>query len=143
MGTPTEKYVKRTQKDYSLSFKHQVVQEIEQGSLTTTQALSKYGIQAASTVRTWLKKYGNFDYEYTIHQSMSKTPEQRILELEQQVRLLEKQRARAEHLAERADRKAVLFDMMIDFAEEEFKIPIRKKPSPELLKRAIKKNKKA
>ena len=58
---------------------------------------------------------------------MSKTPEQRILELEQQIKLLEKQKNRAEHLAEKADKKAILFDMMIEYAEKEFKIPIRKK----------------
>ena len=143
MEEKNSNYTKRTQKDYSLSFKLQVVQEIEQGHLTRSQALDKYGIQARSTIGNWLKKYGNFDYEYTVGQIMSKTPEQRILELEQQVRLLEKQKARAEHLAERADKKALLFDMMIDFAEEEFNIPIRKKPEPELLKNASKKNKRA
>ncbi|WP_298321410.1 helix-turn-helix domain-containing protein [uncultured Aquimarina sp.] len=137
-----EPYVKRTQKDYSLSFKLQVVQEIEQGFLTRTQAMDVYGIQARSTIRTWLKKYGNFDYQYTINRSMSKTPEQRILELEQQVKLLEKQKARAEHLADRADKKVILFDMMIDIAEEEFNIPIRKKSVPELSKDIIKKNNK-
>ena len=135
-------YVKRTQKDYSMSFKLQVVQEIEQELLTRTQALDKYGIQARSTIRTWLKKYGKFDYNFTINQTMSKTPEQRILELEQQVRLLEKQKARAEHLADRADKKAILFDMMIDIAEEEFNIPIRKKSVPELSKNIVKKNNK-
>lgn len=123
-------YKKRTQKDYSLSLKLQIVQEIEQGLLTPMQATNKYGIQARSTIRTWLKKYGNFDYEYTIHQGMSKTPEQRILELEQQVKLLEKQKNRAEYLADRADKKAILFDMMIDYAEKEFNIPIRKKQEP-------------
>lgn len=136
-------YVKRTQKDYSLSFKLQVVQEIEQGLLTRTQALDKYGIQARSTIRTWLKKYGKFDYDFSISQSMSKTPEQRIIELEQQVKLLEKQKARAEFLAERADKKAIIFDMMIDIAEEEFNIPIRKKHVPELSKNIANKNKKA
>lgn len=123
-------YKKRTQKDYSLSLKLQIVSEIEQGLLTTTGALDKYGVQAASTVRTWLKKYGNFDYQYTVHKGMSKTPEQRILELEQQVKLLEKQKNRAEYLAEKADKKAILFDMMIDLAEKEFNIPIRKKSDP-------------
>ena len=135
-------YVKRTQKDYSMSFKLQVVQEIEQGLLTRAQALDKYGIQARSTIRTWLKKYGKFDYNFTTNQTMSKTPEQRILELEQQVQLLEKQKARAEHLAARADKKVILFDMMIDIAEEEFNIPIRKKSVPELSKNIAKKNNK-
>ncbi len=135
-------YVKRTQKDYSLSFKLQVVQEIEQGFLTRTEALDKYGIQARSTLRTWLKKYGNFDYDFHLDKPMSTTPEQRILELEQQIKLLEKQKARAESLADRADKKVILFDMMIDIAEEEFNIPIRKKPSPELLKNIAKKKNK-
>ena len=135
-------YVKRTQKDYSMSFKLQVVQEIEQGLITRTQALDKYGIQARSTIRTWLKKYGKFDYNFTLDQTMSKTPEQRILELESQVRLLEKQKARAEYLADRADKKAILFDMMIDIAEQEFNIPIRKKSVPELSKNIVKKNNK-
>ena len=130
METQGSTYKKRTQKDYSLSLKLQIIQDIEQGLLTTTGALDRYGIQAASTVRNWLKKYGNFDYQYTIQQGMSKTPEQRILELEQQVKLLEKQKNRAEYLAERADKKAILFDMMIDIAEKEFNIPIRKKQEP-------------
>lgn len=143
MESRKSNYVKRTQKDYSLSFKLQVVQEIEQGLLTRTQALDRYGIQARSTIRTWLKKYGKFDYDFSINQSMPKTPEQRILELEQQIKLLEKQKARAEFLAERADKKAIIFDMMIDVAEEEFNIPIRKKHVPELSKNIANKNKKA
>ena len=52
------------------------------------------------------------------------------IELEEKIKLLEKQKARAEHLAERADKKAILFDMMIDLAEKEFHIPIRKNSKP-------------
>ncbi|WP_430412960.1 transposase [Kordia sp.] len=123
-------YVKRTQKDYSLSFKLQVVQDIEQGELTRSQAVLKYGIQAKSTIRDWLRKYGNFDWENQSSTPMAKTPEQKILELEEKIKLLEKQKARSEHLAERADKKAILFDMMIDLAEKEFNIPIRKNSKP-------------
>ena len=64
-------YKKRTQKDYSLTLKLQIVQEIEQGFLTPQQATDKYGVQARSTIRTWLKKYGNFDYQYTIQKGMA------------------------------------------------------------------------
>ena len=124
-------YKKRTQKDYSLSLKLQIVQDIELGRLSTTQATKQYGIQCRKTVVNWIEKYGNFDSQYTINQGMTKTPSQRILELEQQVKLLEKQKKRAEYLADRADKKVILFDMMIDIAEKEFNIPIRKKQEPE------------
>ena len=130
MKNKNQTYQKRTQKDYSLSLKLQIVQEVEQGHISITQAAEKYGIQAKSTIRTWIKKHGNFDYKYSVSNGMKKSPEQRILELEQKVKLLEKQKAQAEFLAQRADKKVILFDMMISIAEEEFKIPIRKKSNP-------------
>lgn len=133
MKTSTNKgYVKRTQKDYSLSFKLQLVEEIEQGALTKSQAKLKYGIQGDSTVTKWLKKYGNFDWEHRPPYTMSKTPEQKILELEAKIKLLEKQKARAEHLAERADKKVIIFDMLVDLAEKEYSIDIRKNCKPGL-----------
>jgi len=134
-------YVKRTQKDYSISFKLQVVQEIESGELGRTEACHKYGIQAKSTVREWLRKYGNFDWENQSKITVAKTPEQRILELEAKLKLLEKQNARAEHLAERADKKVIIFDMLVDMAEQEYDIQIRKNYTPEL-SNASKNNKK-
>lgn len=126
-------YVRRTQKDYSMSFKLHVVQEIEQGEMSMTSASRKYGIQGDDTVRRWLRKYGNFDWENQTPMNMPKSPEQKILELEQQVKLLEKQKAFLEKQVETADKKAIIFDMMIDLAEKEFNIPIRKKCSPEQL----------
>lgn len=135
-------YSKRTQKDYSLSFKLQLVQEIEQGELTKAQAKLKYGIQGDSTVTKWLQKYGNFDWENQVKPIMAKTPEQRILELEAKVKLLEKQKSRAEHLAERADKKAIIFDMLVDMAEKEYDIQIRKNYTPDLSNSSKKSTKK-
>lgn len=124
-------YVKRTQKDYSISFKLQVVGEIESGQLERSEACHKYGIQARSTITQWLRKYGTFDWENLSQETVAKTPEQKIIELEAKVKLLEKQKARAEHLAERADKKAIIFDMLVDLAEKEYKIDIRKNYSPD------------
>ena len=124
-------YTKRTQKDYSLSLKLQVVKEIEQGKISTSSAQRKYGIQARSTVVAWLRKYGNFDWENQTPSNMEKTPEQRLMELEQEVLLLRKQNAFLEKQVEQSDKKAILFDMMISVAEKEFDIPIRKKLKPE------------
>jgi transposase-like protein len=137
----TTNYVKRTQRDYSLSLKLQIVSEIEREELSTTGAQRKYGIQSRSTVVNWLRKYGNFDWENQTATQMPKSPEQRIMELEAKVKLLEKQKKQLEKQVDFADKKSIIFDMMIDIAEDEFKIPIRKKYSPEQLK-DLKKNKK-
>jgi len=119
-------YVRRTQKDYSLHFKIQLVKEIESGELSISSARKKYGIQGENTVKQWLQKYGNFDWENQIPSNMPKSPEQRIMELEAKVRLLEKQKAQLERQNYISDQKSIIFDMMIDIAEKEYKIDIRK-----------------
>jgi len=64
---------------------------------------------------------------------MPKTPEQKIMELEAQVKLLEKQKALLEQQVNFTDKKAIIFDMLIDIAEKEYNIDIRKNSSPEQL----------
>ena len=56
-----------------------------------------------------------------------KSPEQKILELEQQVKLLERKNRTLAKEVEQTNKKAIFFDMMIDIAEEELQISIRKK----------------
>lgn len=124
-------YVRRSQRDYSTSLKVQVVREIESGQLSTVSACRKYGIQARSTVVSWLRKYGNLDWENQTPSHMPKTAEHRIMELEAKVKLLEKQKSLLERQAYVADKKAIIFDMMIDIAEAEYKIDIRKNSPPE------------
>ena len=119
-------YVKRTQKDYSLSLKLQIVKEIESGKSGITDCRKKYAIQSHSTIVNWLRKYGNFDWDNQTPNSMQKTPEQRIMELEAEVKLLEKQKALLERQAYIADKKVIFFDMMINLAETEYQIDIRK-----------------
>ena len=125
------RYVKRTQKDYSMSFKLQIVQEIERGITTISQVKKEYGIQSRATIVQWLRKFGNFDWENQTPFTMSKGPEQKIMELEAKVKLLERQKSFLEQQAFVADKKAIIFDMMIDIAEKEYQIDIRKNSSPE------------
>ena len=122
---------KRSQKDYSMSFKLDIVKEIESGALTTSEAVKRYGIQSRSTVVDWLRKFGNFDWENQRTAIMPKSQERNIMELEQKVKLLEKQKALLEKQVEQACKKSIIFDIMIDLAEKEYNIPIRKNSLPE------------
>lgn len=124
-------YSRRSQKDYTLSFKLSVVSEIEQGNLSATSAKNKYGIQGAATVRNWLRKYGTFDWENQTPSNMPKSKDQKVLELEQRIRVLEKQKAFLAKQAEQSDMKAAFFDMMVDMAEKEYNISIRKNSLPD------------
>ncbi|MFC4636586.1 hypothetical protein ACFO3O_21960 [Dokdonia ponticola] len=61
-----------------------------------------------------MHKYGTFHWEDLSVETMVKTTEQKIIELEAKVKLSEKQNLREEHLVEREDKKAMIFDMLVD-----------------------------
>ena len=48
------KYVKRTQKDYSMSFKLSVVREYETNAISLGSLRRKYGIQGNNTIKRWI-----------------------------------------------------------------------------------------
>ncbi|KAA5960847.1 transposase, partial [Pantoea sp. VH_24] len=50
-----KQYFISTQRDYSLSFKLAVVEQVEKGEMTYRQAQERYGIQGCSTVLNWLR----------------------------------------------------------------------------------------
>lgn len=119
MSSTDQQRIKRSQRDYTLAFKISVVEEVEKGILSYKQAQRKYGIQGRSTVLVWLRKLGTLDWSLTqLRQlpSKEKTPEQRIKELEAALDL-EKQ-------------KNLLLTTVIDIAEKQYGLAIRKKSSP-------------
>lgn len=140
MEKTENKYVRRTQKDYSMSFKLSVVQEYENTNISLGTLQRKYGIQGSQTVKRWIEKYGNFDVSNKSHHPMEKSKDQKLLELEQKVRMLERKNARLEKELEQKDMKAEFFDMMIDIAEKEYHIDIRKNSFPEQSSDTKKKN---
>lgn len=119
---------KRTQRDYTLAFKLAVVDEVEKGELTYKQAQKRYGIQGRSTVLVWLRKHGRQDWgslsmlgrrrsDAVSKQTMPQTPEQRIKELETQLK--------------EANQKAQLFEAMLEVIRKEHGVKLPKKHSGE------------
>jgi transposase len=83
MSTSEQSRKRRSQRDYTLAFKLQVVSEVEKGHFTYKQAQLHYGIQGRSTVLVWLRKHGTLRWQTSPRMAKAeKTPEQRIKELE-------------------------------------------------------------
>ncbi|WP_411792539.1 IS3 family transposase [Burkholderia gladioli] len=127
--------IKRTQRDYSLAFKLSVVEQVEKGELTYKAAQLRYGIQGRSTVLVWLRKHGLQDCANPSGRARSGstmpkqdakplTPEQRIKQLETQLR--------------EAQQKAALFEAVIDVLHKDYGIAV-KKPSGVLAQKRIEK----
>lgn len=116
MNTGQREFSKRTQKDYSLAFKLQVVNDIEKGHLRYKQAQIKYGIQGRSTVLVWLRKHGSLDWKSKLPVKKKAPPKTYISQLEARIKGLEEEK----HILNKA----------IDIADDMFKTDIRKKYLP-------------
>lgn len=117
-------WVKRTQRDYTMAFKLAVVEQVEKGEMTYKEAQERYGIQGRSTVLVWLRKHGRLDWHKLGGSDLkgvimgiekrAQTPEQRIKELEVQLK--------------EANLKAQLFESMLDIIKTEYGVTVPKKP---------------
>lgn len=117
--------IRRSQRDYTLAFKLSVVEQVEKGEMTYKEAQSRYGIQGRSTVLVWLRKHGQQDWHN--HGSrpregsmmpktpLPQTPEQRIKELEVQLK--------------HANEKAQLFEAIVNVIKNDYGLAVPKKPS--------------
>jgi len=107
---------RRTQKDYTLAFKLQIVEEVESGLLSQDAAQRKYGIQGNATILVWLRKHGRLDWSPKPQTMMAKkqsSPNKKIADLERKIRRLEAEKQ--------------ILNTAIDIADETLNTDIRKK----------------
>jgi transposase-like protein len=136
-------YLKRTQKSYSLSFKLQIVSEYENGELGVTALSRKYGIQSTSTITRWIRNFGTFDKEYQMNIMKEKSPQQKLFEQEQKIKLLERQKKTLEKELNIRDQKCIMFDAIVEVVKEEYNIDLSKKGCPKQSKDTLAKEDKA
>ena len=73
---------------YSQAFKQQVVQEIEEGRWTLSEATKVYGIRGSQTVKGWLKRMGKLDLLPKLVRVEKPDEKNQIKELERKIREL-------------------------------------------------------
>ena len=122
----TRKEVMLTENQYyPKEFKRKVVQEVIEGTFTNAEAHSAYGIRAKSAILTWMRKF-NIVPNYSSPKKTNIAAESPMpkkedaLSSEQKILNLEK-------ALEIEKYKSMLFEKIIEIAEEKYGIPIRKK----------------
>ena len=108
------------------AFRRWLVREIVAGRMTQKEALDRFDFgnnlnTSRTTLSTWMKRY-NPSIPVTLP-VMTEKERQKLEALQKQVKELEKQ-------LENAQMKNVALETMIDVAEEQLKIKIRKKSGP-------------
>jgi len=109
---------------YETSFRRWLVSEIELGHLTFLEVCEKFGFHKRNfntIFKSWQLKYSS-----KIHLSLQAMTPEELTEFKK----LQERNKELEELLEKAQIKNVLTETMIDIAEEQLKIDIRKKRGP-------------
>ena len=110
---------------YTDEFKMKVVYDYLHGDKSKEELRRAYGIGGGSAILGWIRKFEGVSPKKLIMSKDSKKTKEDLLK---EIELLKKQ-------LEYEKLKSVAFDTMIEIAEEEFKIPIRKKFGAKQLKK--------
>ena len=116
-------------KRYSTAFKKKVIEEIESGKLTKSGARRLYGIGGETTIQKWIKQFGKLHLLNKIVRIEMKDEVSKLKQLEKEKRDLESALAQA-HL------KLVVYESIIEVAEEELGKDLKKNLKPGSLTKA-------
>jgi transposase len=111
---------------YSDEFKRSVIQQVLAGRISKEEARRRYGIKGKSAILNWIRKFDSLS-TYPMKEKHP-LPQTAINELE-----AENKRLREDLELERL--RTLSLNVMIDLAEQQFKIPIRKKSGAKQLKK--------
>jgi len=106
---------------YSEEFKRTVVEEIETGIMSVSEARRYYGIEGTMTVYRWIATYGMNDIKGRKVIVMSKKEETELITLRRQL-------AEASKALEDAECRAIAWESMVEAIEKDLGMPVKKKP---------------
>ena len=109
---------------YSTEFKWKVVQEVINGEISQAEAKRKYNIKSNSAILYWTRQLSGID-NYRTSRTLY-LPEDRMKmkksEISKDARIKELEAA-----LEKEQNRSLIYEKIIEVAEEEFGLPIRKK----------------
>ncbi|HEX2934416.1 MAG TPA: transposase [Bacteroidales bacterium] len=112
--------IRRLREQLPVSFKRWIAREIESGKISIKEAIERFGVNGR-TIYEWLSHY-SLGKEVSLSIMTPQEKQEKIL-LEKRIKELEK-------ALEYAKLKNIAVETMIDVAEEQFRISIRKKAGP-------------
>lgn len=114
---------------YSEEFKRMVVEEIETGVMSVTQACRYYGISVRVSIYKWMEVYGTSKQKGQKVLVMGYKEENELVRLRRELALLKKE-------LEEAELRAIAWKSMVDAIEQDLGLPVKKKPWSQALHEA-------
>ena len=113
---------------YSLSFKQKVINEIEEGKLSQSEAQKLYDIKGSETISRWMKKLGK---NHLLNKVIRIELKDEVSKLKQ----IEKQKQELESALAQAHLKILSLEKMLEIAGREYGEDFKKKYDTEASKK--------
>lgn len=104
---------------YSMAFKMRVIEDVESGSICVEDARKLYGIGGRNTIHEWIAKYGKNQKIGKVIHIMTKEEEHELIKLRRDNMLLKK-------ALEDAYIVNIALETLVELAENETNIPLKK-----------------
>lgn len=120
----------RVQKTYSEELKKQAVFKVLSGELRKSEAMRAYGIRGNSTLDKWLERYGHgilTEHRELLAQMGTRKKQEAVKVEMPEAEELRRKVAKLEKDLKAAELRVEAYSLMIDLAERELKVAIRKK----------------
>ena len=115
---------RKQSQEYSEDFKWQVVQEVLSGKLSKAEANRIYGIRSKSAILYWMRQYSGIT---NYRESSKGLSSKESMKNKQEIIALEEKLHKLQDSLKRERNKSALYEKMLEIAEEEYGINIRKK----------------
>jgi transposase-like protein len=120
----------RIYRSYSEELKKQVVFKVLSGALRKGEAMREYGICSPTSVDRWIERYGHgilSDHKELLTHMGTRRKKEAVKGEMPELEALRRDLAEANKRARAAELRAEAYSLMIDLAEKELKVAIRKK----------------
>lgn len=115
-------------KRYSQAFKQQIISDIENGNITISQARKKYDIKGSCTIQKWIKSADK-------HHLLNKVVRIQMPGEIERIKQLEQEKHKLESALARAYLKIDALEQVIELAEKDYKVDLKKSTAPKRSRR--------
>lgn len=119
---------KRKHTNYSVAFKMQVVEEVENGLISAEGARKLYGISGKDSIPSWMEKYG-------INNRINKAVYVMTQKEELEIVVLRKENKRLKKALDDSHVQVLAWESLVEIAEEELQVNLKKKFGLQLAKK--------
>lgn len=121
----SKEVVRRQHNNYSVAFKMQVVEDIENGLISVEGARKLYGIPGSDTITTWVEKYG-------INGRINKAVYIMTKDEERELVVLRKENKRLQRALDDSHLQVLAWESLVEITEAELHVDLKKKLGAQL-----------